>query len=229
MSRRQQEADRPQVAPPSDTEGRYAYWERANLHLFQSRERALLELLRRQLLLPLTGRKVLDLGCGSGMVLQDMVRYGARPRDLWGIDLAPSRIKAAQERLPAAQIEAGDGQNLLYDDDTFDLVLAFTLFSSVIDDAARRRIAAEIERVTRPGGVLLIYDFWINPLNRRTRPLRRSHVGKLFPGRYVEFASVTLAPPITRMLVKWPGGWVASSSLEMIPFLKSHFLAAVRF
>jgi len=208
-------------------DSRYAYWEPANLFIYQSRERAFLKLLRAANFLPLAGRRILDVGCGDGSVLRDLLRYGARDADLHGIDLLPDRVERSQALLPAADIRVGDAQSLPYPDGGFDLVLGFTLLSSVVDEDARRRVAAEMVRVTRPGGRIVLYDFWLNPTNRDVRSLRRDDVRALFPGRDIVFQGTTLAPPLTRALVRLPGGWLACTALEVIPFLRTHFLAAV--
>lgn len=210
-------------------DARYDYWQPANLFIYQSRERAFLGLLSAADLLPLASRTVLDVGCGDGGVLRDLLRYGAHADDLHGVDLLPDRVRRAQEQTAGAHVGVGDGQTLAYDDACFDLVLGFTLLSSVVDEAARRRVAAEMARVTRPGGLVILYDFWTNPTNRDVRPLRQSDVRRLFAGRQIDFRGVNLAPPLTRLLVKAPGGWLACTALEVLPFLRTHFLAAVHF
>ncbi len=208
-------------------DARYEYWQPANVFVYQSRERVLLSLLRSGGLLPLAGRRVLDVGCGDGRVLHDLVRYGADPTDLRGVDLLAERIERARELLRGATFEVADAQQLPFDDGSFDLVLGFTLLSSVTDEGARRGVAGEMKRVTRPGGLAVLYDFWTNPLNRDARPLRRAEVRRLFAGRRVEFRGTTLAPPIVRALAPLPGGWLACTALEVIPFLRTHYLAAV--
>jgi ubiquinone/menaquinone biosynthesis C-methylase UbiE len=208
-------------------DARYDYWQRANLFIYQARERAVLSLLSESGLLPLTGRRVLDVGCGDGAVLRDMLRYGADPSGLYGVDLLPDRVTRARELVPGATINAADGRHLAFEDDSFDLVLGFTLLSSVVDETARQGVAAEMARVTRPGGVVLLYDFWINPLNRDVRPLRRDAVRRLFAGRDITFESTTLAPPLVRLVIGMPGGWFACSLLDVLRFLRTHFVAAV--
>lgn len=228
----QQEADRVRAAyarrAQLGLDDRYAYWEPANLIIFQSRERALLSALRAASMLPLAGRRVLDAGCGDGSVLRDLLRYGAEASDLHGIDLLEDRVARARELTPGAHIEAGDVQQLPYEAGSFDLVLAFTLLSSVTDAAARQRVASELLRVTKPGGLVLVYDFWLNPLNRDVKALRRDDLRALFPARAIEFRGTTLAPPLTRLLLKAPGGWLAATLLEVIPFLRTHYVAAIR-
>src|SRR5687767_5120540 len=86
-------------------DSRYEYWHPANLFMYQARERAVLALLRQAALLPLTGRRVSDVGCGDGAVLRDMLRYGASPEDLSGVDLLPERVERARELTPGARIE----------------------------------------------------------------------------------------------------------------------------
>ena len=208
-------------------DARYDYWRPDNLFVYQARERAVLGLLEAAGLLPLTGRSVLDVGCGDGSVLAEMLRYGAAPDALHGIDLLAGRVESARAKLPSARIEAGDARRLPYEDASFDLTLGFTLLSSVVDAEARRQVASEMARVTRPGGVVMLYDFWINPANRDVRPLRRSEVRALFPGARIDFRATTLAPPLVRALFRLPGGRVACTLLDVLPFLRTHFVAAV--
>jgi SAM-dependent methyltransferase len=205
----------------------YDYWRPDNLFIYQARERAVLELLDAAGFLPLTDRRILDVGCGDGAVLADILRYGANIDTLNGIDLLPDRIESARDRLPGAHFETGDARTLPYEDGAFDLTLGFTMLSSVMDPTARRQVAEEMARVTKPGRLVLLYDFWINPTNRTVRPLRRAEVQQLFPGCPIDFRSTTLAPPITRALFRLPGGRVACTLLDVLPFLRTHFVAAV--
>jgi ubiquinone/menaquinone biosynthesis C-methylase UbiE len=179
-------------------------------------------------MLPLTGRSVLDVGCGEGAVLRDMLRYGASAADVSGVDLLPERVARARELTPGARIEVGDARELPFAEASQDVVLAFTLLSSVVDSAARSRVASEMMRVTKPGGVVLVYDFWTNPTNRDVRPVRRAELRALFPGRPIAFRGTTLAPPLLRAVMGLPGGWFASTALEMLPFLRTHYVALIR-
>lgn len=208
-------------------DARYDYWRPDNLFIYQARERAVLALLADAGLLPLTGRSVLDVGCGDGSVLAGLLRYGATPDALHGIDLLPDRVESARAKLPGAHIQAGDARELPYEEATFDLTLGFTLLSSVVDSTARVHVAAEMARVTRAGGLVLLYDFRLNPTNLDVRPLKRSEVGELFPDKPTDFRSTTLAPPLTRALFRLPGGRVACTLLDVLPFLRTHFVAAV--
>ncbi len=208
-------------------DARYDYWEPANLFIYQSRERALLALLRSSRMLPLDGR-VLDVGCGDGAVLRDLIRYGAAPAGLCGIDLLEARVRRARELLPDGYFEVADAQQLRFADGEFDLVLGFTLLSSVVDPAARLRVAGEMLRVTKPGGLVVVYDFWTNPTNPDVRPVPRRELRRLFAGHSVTFRGTTLAPPIVRLLTTAPGGWLACTLLEMLPFLRTHYVAAIR-
>ena len=184
-------------------------------------------LLRKANMLPLTGRCVLDVGCGDGAVLRDMVRYGAAVDDLYGVDLLADRVERAGELTPGAHVSLADAQSLDFEDGSFDLVLGFTLLSSIIEPEARARVASEMRRVTRHGGLVLLYDFWTNPFNRDVRPLRQAEVRSLYPGSRVDLQGTTLAPPLLRLAIKLPGGWLACSWLDMLPFLRTHYVAAV--
>ena len=209
-------------------EGRYSYWEPANLYLYQGRERALVSLLADAGLLPMTNLRVLDVGCGEGAVLRDLLRFGARPENMVGVDLLVSRLARARALNAGMAFSVADAADLPYPDASFDLLLAFTLLSSIVDVEVRGAASSEMLRVLRPGGVLIIYDFWVNPRNPDVRPLRRAEVRRLFPGCAFNWRRVTLAPPLLRLLAGSAfGGWIACYLLEKLPFLCTHFLVTI--
>ena len=206
--------------------GTYSLTNDAYLFAIQSRQRALLLLLRREGLWLRADKDILVVGCGNGGVLLELLGYGADPHRLHGTDLLAERVAAARERLPHLPICTSSGTALPYPDDSFDLVLQFTVFSSILDQAICYTVASEILRVLRRGGMVLWYDFWINPLNKQTRGIRPSEIRDYFPGCDIVFDRITLAPPLARRIV--PISWTAATLLEKIGFLNTHYLAIVR-
>jgi SAM-dependent methyltransferase len=202
---------------------RYRPWDPANLFLVQRREAALLELLSKHGKLPVGDRRILDVGCGSGHVLNRFLVYGAKLGNLTGVDLLENRVIAGREVNPHLDIRVADASDLPFDDDTFDVVLAFTLFSSIKSPVMRMRVAEEVQRVLRPGGGLVWYDFWINPLNRDTESLGLRDIRRLFPGARVDARRATLAPPLVRSFI--PHSRLFCELLEKVAPLRTHWLA----
>ena len=81
-------------------------------------------------------------------------------------------------------------------------------------------------RVVKAGGLILSYDFWLNPTNPQTRGIRPSEIRRLFPGCRFEFQRITLAPPIARRSV--PISWLLSAFLEKLSLFNSHYLVAIQ-
>ncbi len=103
---------------------------------------------------PLDGRDVLDVGCGDGAYALAATRAGAR---VTGLDrsaaaLAAARDRAASEGL-AVDLQAGDAGALPFAADRFDVVLAVTVLCFLEQPA---RAVAEMARVLRPGGLLVL-------------------------------------------------------------------------
>ena len=109
-------------------------------------------------LFPLNGRRVLDVGCGRGRWLLEFAQWGANADDLHGIDLLEDRINEARLKLPASHLDWGEATCLPWPDQYFDLVTQFTVFTSILDPNIKKDLAAEMIRVTRPGGAILWYD-----------------------------------------------------------------------
>jgi hypothetical protein len=140
--------------------------------------------------------------------------------------LLPDRLAAAQARLPGLALQNADGRFLPYPAQTFDLLLQFTVFSSILDPAIWHAMAQEMLRLLRPNGAIVWYDFWLNPTNPQTRGIRPSQIRALFPGCRIRFIRVTLAPPLARRLV--PISWTLAAILEKLCFLNTHYLAIIR-
>jgi hypothetical protein len=105
-------------------------------------------------------------------------------------------------------------------------VIASTIFSSILSHDMRVAMAAEIGRVLAPGGALLWYDFaYNNPRNSHVRKVDRAEVRDLFPHLRGTIRSLTLAPPLSRLIA--PRSWPLAVCLEAIPLLRSHLLAVL--
>ena len=204
----------------------YSSFNPANLFILQSRQRAVAACLKHNDLVDLSRLRILEMGCGGGGVLAEYLAFGASSCNLFGVDLLLDRLSQAHHRLAGLNLANADGQTLPFPSQAFDLVLQFTALSSILDSNLRRRICAEMLRVLRPNGMILSYDFWLNPTNPQTRGLRRAEIIHLFPGCRYEFHRITLAPPIARKLV--PLSWGLCLFLESLKVFNTHYLACIR-
>jgi ubiquinone/menaquinone biosynthesis C-methylase UbiE len=204
---------------------RYSLFDMVALQSHQERLRAMLALWKVQGWHSLAGRRIVEVGCGSGGNLLDLLRLGASAELLTGIDMLPERVSAARRCLPASvTLVEGDATSAPIAASSHDLVLAFTVFSSLLKDASQEQLAAAMWRWVKPGGGVLWYDFAIdNPRNPDVRgaPMRR--VRALFPEAKLLVRRVTLAPPLARALARVHPGLVASLA-RCLPFLKTHRL-----
>lgn len=205
---------------------RYSLFNPAYLFARQQRERELLGLLRKTGFTSFNRYRILEIGCGSGGVLAEYLTLGAAPAHLHGIDLLPDRLRDAKIRLPHLPLVCADGRFLPYPNESFDLVLQYTAFTSLLDGKIKAEIAQEMLRVLRPEGAILWYDFWLNPTNPQTRGIRPREIRELFPGCRFVFRRVTLAPPLARRLV--PFSWITAALLEKLVFLNTHYLVVIR-
>jgi SAM-dependent methyltransferase len=95
-----------------------------------------------------TGARVLDVGCGTGELLEHLQALGAWPS---GVDPASRMVELARARAVGADVRAGDFEHLPFDDGAFDALLAVNAFQFAED---QERALAEAGRVLAPGGVV---------------------------------------------------------------------------
>jgi SAM-dependent methyltransferase len=213
-------------ASREDYAERYSLFNPAQLFVIQQRQRAILKCLRQNDFYPLDWQNILELGCGPGGVLLESLSFGASARRLHGVELLIDSVKSAHLKLSSLPLACADGQNLPYSAHSFDLTMQLTVFSSILDDRVRMNIAREMLRVTRPQGMILWYDFWLNPTNSQTRGIRPEEIRRLFPKCVFEFHKITLAPPLARRIV--PVSWGLALFLEGLKIFNTHYLVAIR-
>lgn len=148
---------------------------------------------------PAGGRRILDIGCGTGTNLAQLSRFGA----VQGVDSEPAAVERCR-RDGWKVTQVGDGA-LPFADGSFDLVTLLDVIEHVDDDLA---LLAEARRLLAPGGTVLVavpaYTWmWgaqdvISHHRRRytARRLRGALVGAGLAPRRTTYFNTLLFPPI---------------------------------
>jgi ubiquinone/menaquinone biosynthesis C-methylase UbiE len=105
----------------------------------------------------LTGRRVLDFGCGHGMAAVVLARRGAH---VIGFDLSPGYLEEAERRAQANRVlisfVRANGERLPFADQSFDRIWG----NAVLHHLDLARAGRELRRVLRPGGVAVFCEPW---------------------------------------------------------------------
>jgi SAM-dependent methyltransferase len=207
-----------------DRPGFFGYEHLPHMLRIQERHRRTLQLLRSAGFADLSRLRILDVGCGNGDLLLQLLQWGAEPDQLAGIELRPEPVERARRINPSVDLRCGNAAELPWPSGHFDVVCQHTVFTSVLDGDLRRKIAAEMGRVLRSGGAVLWYDFrFDNPRNKDVRGMRAGEIRSLFPGFEVELQEITLAPFVARRLPE-RGSSLWYPLLAALPQLRTHYL-----
>jgi SAM-dependent methyltransferase len=171
--------------------------------------------------------RALDVGCGNGGFLRQLIDWGATPAHLTGTELQQERLDHARLHT-APGVRWHLGQLEAFPDNSVDLVSAHTVFSSVLDDDTRGLLANEMWRVLKPGGWTMIFDFrYSNPRNSNVRKVTDVELLRFWPTEQRHYRTLVLAPPLSRAMSRLP--WLLPELLSAcVPLLRSHFIYMAR-
>lgn len=211
-----------------DGDHRYSWFDLGQVFRIHRCEQRILATLKRSGWVCLEGKTILEVGCGGGYWLRELVKWGAQPEYLTGIDFLTDRLHVARRLCaPAVRLQCASATRLPFRDETFELVLQSTVFTSILDPEIKGQAAAEMLRVLKHDGMILWYDYHVNnPWNPDVRGVKRKEIHRLFPDCRIHLERVTLAPPLARSLA--PFSYLACYLLEKFPPLCTHYLGVIR-
>jgi len=166
--------------------------------------------------------KFLEVGAGSGGNISFFKSIGLSPENISANELLADRVEELKLKHPDITIFPGDAlkidRNL-----SFDVVFQSTVFTSILDNSFRKELSNKMWELTKPGGIILWYDFiYDNPKNPDVKKVSVKELKTLFPlGEFVFGKKVTLAPPIGRQV---KGMYTI---FNFFPFLRSHYIAVI--
>jgi ubiquinone/menaquinone biosynthesis C-methylase UbiE len=146
------------------------------------------------------GQRVLDVGCATGNLLRTLGRRHPRV-ELTGVDPDPAALARARSKARRAgldiRLDRGFAQDLPYPDASFDRVFS-SLMLHHLDSQAKDALLAEVRRVLRPGGLLVLADATLDEHGhghgrRRMREQLRDNVGDAV-SRRIAAAGFTVEP-----------------------------------
>jgi SAM-dependent methyltransferase len=173
--------------------------------------------------------RVLDAGCGSGRLLDELTAYG----HVSGLDINPESVAVAKRR-GHEDVQEGVVEGLPWEDETFDLITSLDVVEHTADDRVTLR---ELRRVLRPGGYLLVtvpayqalwssHDVFNRHYRRYDRRMMRAAAGEvgLTVERMTYFNSLLLPPAAAVRLLQrlrhrgtTSNGEAHTSDVEMTP------------
>lgn len=151
-----------------------------------------------------SGKKLLEVGCGVGI---DLVRFAKGGAIVTGVDLSETSIELAQKNFQhhglTAQLTLGNGEDLDFEDNSFDVVYAHGVIQYTANDQA---MIDELFRVVRAGGevIMMVYNrlSWLNFLSvtvgvameHEDAPVLRKYTIKEFKQLLKRFPKVRIVP-----------------------------------
>ena len=105
-------------------------------------------------------KTLLDMGCSDGLFLSQAVkRLGLNSEDMYGIDISGEAIKAGRDLYPKINLNQSESHALPFSDNFFDAVTCSFVLHWISREKLLRTIA-EIDRVVRKAGYIVIHDFY---------------------------------------------------------------------
>ena len=147
------------------------------------------------------GRDVLEVGCGTGLLLRRIAEFARSAR---GVDLSPGMLEKARGR--GLEVVEASATELPFAAGSFDVVCSFKVLAHVRDV---RRALGEMARVVRPGGHVLAELY--NPVSLRGLAKRFGPAGSVSHGATEHDVYTRFDPPWRIRALKPPGTRLVAS------------------
>lgn len=173
-------------------------------------------------------KKYLEVGCGTGNNLSQLISFGVEPKNLTGNDIYEPSLEIAKNRLPSCvELRQGNFVDLKYEK-KFDVILFSTVLSSILDTDLRKECINKAYDLLNKDGIVVIYDFTYN--NPKNKDVQKVVFHDFFsPGcpKYSKSSvkRITLAPPIARRLENFP---FLIKLFEKIKILNTHMICCFK-
>jgi ubiquinone/menaquinone biosynthesis C-methylase UbiE len=158
--------------------------------------------------------QVLDVGSGSGSMLRQMATAFPQHK-YYGLDLSPFYTEFARERLPRGNVTfiSDNAENMPFKDEHFDVVTCAHVLHE-LPRHARHKVLSEMQRVLKPGGILVVEDSVQLDAERNLQPFLQRFSGEFHEPFYSDYLGDDL------------GAALADSGLTVVS-VDTHFLAKV--
>jgi ubiquinone/menaquinone biosynthesis C-methylase UbiE len=174
------------------------------------------------------GKRVLEAGCGTGLVLDRLARVA---QEAHGFDLSPGMVAKARAR--GLSVSLGSVTAIPFRSNSFDFVCSFKVLAHVPEIELALR---ELARVTRPGGTLVLefYNPWsLRYLAKRLAGPQRISEGRTEADVYTRWDAPVTIPkrlPANLELLEYRGVRVATPAafVHKIPVVRDVFAFAER-
>jgi SAM-dependent methyltransferase len=115
--------------------------------------------------------RLLEIGCGGGLLLRDALALGAAAT---GLDHSPEMVRLAGDRAPGAEVVLGSAEQLPFEEGSFTALAMAVVFFFFSDPVA---VLAEVHRVLAPSGRLAVYTTSISLRGTPAAPEPLAHHG----------------------------------------------------
>ncbi|WP_393916586.1 class I SAM-dependent methyltransferase [Halostreptopolyspora alba] len=105
--------------------------------------------------------RILDFGCGYGRAMRELAHDGFR--NTVGVDPSAALIARGRRESPELRLEHAPRLPLEEPDGAFDAALLVSVLAVIPEDRDQRRVAAEVERLCAPGGLVFLCDYPLQP------------------------------------------------------------------
>ena len=172
----------------------------------------------------LSGLRILDVGCGTGRLLGDFIGMGGNSESMFGVDIMLSRLVKAIDRYPSMNFILIDGADLPFESISFDLLVQSVVFSSIGLPGLRKKLAAEMVRVTKPGGFIWWWDMVQTLPEAGNQSIT---LNELFPNLPILSKQISWLPLPSNGIAKKRWKWALSWLIDLFAPNPTHLVALI--